>query len=109
MFCHAWRRRGWPLVHAPEAVVDHFHDQSLSGFLSMHYRYGRGARMFHLLNGVPARDLSHAAGLRFYVGLLRWPFSREPALRAARTLSLMLLAQATEAVGYGHEVMRPES
>ena len=109
MFCHEWRRRDWPLVHAPDAVVDHFHDQSLSGFLSMHYRYGRGARTFHLLNGVPARDLSHAAGLRFYAGLLRWPFSREPTMRAARTLSLMLLAQATEAVGYGHEVLRPES
>jgi len=66
MFCHEWLGRGWPLVYAPEAVVDHFHDQSLSGFLSMHYRYGRGARMFHLLNAVPARDLSHAAGLRFY-------------------------------------------
>lgn len=106
MFCHEWLKRGWPLVNAPDAVVDHFHDQSLRGFLAMHYRYGRGARTFHRLNRVPTRDLSHAAGLPFYAQLVRWPFAREPAAAAARTLSLMLLAQAVEAAGYLHEFVR---
>jgi hypothetical protein len=74
----------------------------------MHYRYGRGARAFHLMNRVPPRDLSHAAGLRFHAGLVRWPFARETVLAATRTLGLMLLAQATEAAGYVHEAFRPE-
>ena len=45
--CDRWRKRGWPLVHEPNAIVDHHHFQTLVQFLRMYFRYGRGARILH--------------------------------------------------------------
>lgn len=45
-FCDRWRAAGLRLVWRPDAVIEHRHAQSLWKFLELHYRYGRGARIY---------------------------------------------------------------
>jgi glycosyltransferase involved in cell wall biosynthesis len=46
-FCDRWRATKQRLVWQPDAVVEHFHAQSLLTFAELHYRYGRGAHLYH--------------------------------------------------------------
>lgn len=45
-FCDRWRAAGLRLVWRPDALIDHFHGQSLRGFVDLHLRYGRGAHRY---------------------------------------------------------------
>lgn len=45
-FCDRWRAAGQRLVWRPDALIDHFHGQSLRGFVDLHLRYGRGAHLY---------------------------------------------------------------
>lgn len=46
-FCERWRAAGLKLVWRPDAVIEHRHAQSLRKFIDLHYRYGRGACLYH--------------------------------------------------------------
>jgi glycosyltransferase involved in cell wall biosynthesis len=108
---HDWNRRGWPAEFVSSVVVSHRHPQSLATFLSMHHRYGRGARIFHRLSGVGKPALSETLTIEFYGRMLRWPFVRHAPSEAMRVAVLMMCAQAAEATGYFREVVasRPSS
>lgn len=58
-FCQRANEAGHPLVFVPEALVDHFHPQSLIQFLRMHARYGRGARQLPPKPGLDRLALLH--------------------------------------------------
>ena len=47
-FCNRWRAAGLRIVWLPTARMEHRHRQSLKGFWNLHYRYGLGARLFHV-------------------------------------------------------------
>jgi len=47
-FCDRWRAVGLRLVWRPDAVVEHFHAQSLRRFVDLHFRYGRGAYLYQV-------------------------------------------------------------
>lgn len=46
-FCDRWRAAGLRLVWQPAATIEHHHGQSLTKFIDLCYRYGRGARLYH--------------------------------------------------------------
>jgi GT2 family glycosyltransferase len=99
-FCRAWSARGWPVIRAEAAVVDHHHDLTLRGFWRQHRNYGRGARIFH----AGSADARHGGGaqgrLGFYARLVTHPLRAAPGLRGAARAGLVAVAQAATAVGY---------
>lgn len=45
-FCDRWRHQNFPLVWCSSACVYHYHRQSLTSFVELHFRYGRGAYLY---------------------------------------------------------------
>jgi len=98
-FCRRYRQAGCALVHAPEAVVRHYHALSAAGFLRQHFNYGRGARHFHQNRGGGERGVSPEP-LRFYFDLVAYPLSRPELPRRYRIAALLLLSQIANAAGF---------
>lgn len=46
-FCDRWRHSGNELMFAPAAIVFHAHELNGVSFFLQHFRYGRGARIYH--------------------------------------------------------------
>lgn len=89
-----FRDLGGTLYQVQTALMDHLHFQNLASFTEMHFRYGRGAAMFHALR--ESNPAQYAVpGLYSYL--------------ARRTGNLPLLAISQGAVGFGYyfEVARP--
>lgn len=98
--CDHWLHRGWPLVHAPAAVVDHAHSLGFVRFWNQHKNYGQGAR--HLARALEAsgRPQHKLEPMSFYLGLLAYPMCVGPLdTRLQRTL-LIGLAQLANVAGY---------
>lgn len=97
-FCHRWQARGFPIELVPEAVVYHGHRLELSSFWRQHVGYGRA--LFHVRLSVAryGGKRFQPQPLRFYLGLLRFPFGQGPAL-ALRHAPLVALSQVATAVG----------
>ncbi len=89
--CERLLERDCTLTYAPEVLVLHGHDLGLRTFSRQHFNYGRGAcslfRARARRNGTPALIKPP----RFYLDLLRYPFSRR-ARRGAAGLHTLLLA-----------------
>lgn len=103
-FCHRWIRSGNGLHFTRCAPVYHQHAMGLAEFVKLHYRYGRGARCFH------ERKAEEGAGrrfepVRFYTGLVLFPFSQTGALRAAAVCVLQVISQAAHTTGYLSEML----
>jgi GT2 family glycosyltransferase len=96
--CERWAAHGLPLVHAPDAVVDHAHPLGPRSFWRQHAGYGRGARRLHRRRterGVRSRIEPPA----FYLGMLRHPYARGVAGPLVQTV-LLALAQLANVAGY---------
>jgi GT2 family glycosyltransferase len=92
-FCERWRRHGFALTWAPEAVVEHTPASRLRPFLRQHFNYGRGASRLQ-------RAAREGDALAFQVGLLRRPFSVAPRARAVRLSALLVVCQLATAAGW---------
>lgn len=101
--CDRWRAEGWPLVHAPAAVVGHAHAMSLTGFMAQHLNYGRGAVYFHKAAGRAPSEARKPESVRFYIGMLAYPFAQHGLLRGLGYAMLLLLAQVVYIGGYFSE------
>ena len=95
-FCERWRRNGFPMTHAPEAVVHHTPAARLRPFLRQHFNYGRGAARLR-------REALRGNAPSFHLGLLRYPFSVVPRGRAMRLSALLVVCQLATAAGYLRE------
>jgi GT2 family glycosyltransferase len=99
-FCDRWLYHGFAMILVPEAVVHHSHELTLLSFWKQHFRYGRGARLFHL-----ARSRRRAAGihlepLSFYLNLLGYPLIKAHNGRTLLLTSFLLLSQWANAAGF---------
>ncbi|MGI9043376.1 MAG: glycosyltransferase family 2 protein [Gemmatimonadaceae bacterium] len=100
---------GHDLIHAPEAVVRHFHDLTLGSFLKQHYRYGQGAFRFHRARASRRAERVRLEPVKFYIGMLRAP-SRTNSPRPIRESALTMASQAASLVGFARELaLRLES
>jgi GT2 family glycosyltransferase len=104
--CERWRTAGRGMTLVPDAIVHHHHVLSFRTFWRQHFHYGRGAHGFHRLRmergSVPIR----VEPLRFYLGLLRYPFSGRRPLTGAHRAALMAVTQVANAAGYFYEAAR---
>ena len=104
--CERWLNHGYRMVEAPEVVVHHTHSLALRTFWGQHFSYGRGAFRLHEI-----RVLHHQSGIRlepprFYLNLLRLPFSVERGHRALQLTALLLSSQVANAMGFAWEAVR---
>jgi GT2 family glycosyltransferase len=102
-FSQKWSMRGWPLIFVPNARIRHFHGQNLRRFVAMHFRYGRGAHLFHLNRADGGHGRFPLEGLSFYANMLLCPFRRHQIGRAIQFSALIALSQAALAGGYLYE------
>ncbi len=102
-FCRRWLRHGQRLAYAPEAVVYHTHALTLRAFWRQHFNYGRGAFRFHRLRARRDQERFQIEPRRFYLNLLRHPFSQARGRRALLLASLLVLSQAANAAGFFRE------
>ncbi len=94
-----WRSSGRPLVYAPDAVVAHAHDLTLSSFWRQHMSYGAGARRLHLTMDDRGDPRPKVEPFGFYSGILLHPF-RSRARRPIAQSVLMGLSQVAMVAGY---------
>lgn len=115
--CDRWLHAGHRLVYAPEAVVYHAHDLSLTSFWRQHFTYGRGAYAFHQARARRGLGRVRVEPLPFYLNLLRYPLTNRTGgapsgappvslTSAVRLACLLTLSQVAGAVGYAWERLR---
>ncbi len=106
-FCVRWADHGYPLLEAPEAVVEHAHTLDFRGFCRQHFNYGRGAYYFRRIVAVRDQEALCVEPLRFYSDLLRYPATREGGLESIRLSLLLAISQAANVSGFVYERVRP--
>jgi glycosyltransferase involved in cell wall biosynthesis len=104
--CERALRRGIALRLVPAARVLHANPMSFPGFLRLHHRYGRGARLLHRARPSTRRALP-TRPLRFYASLVLSPLRPTPSARGLALAALLVVSQAAHAVGYATEAVAP--
>lgn len=97
--CARWLARGHRVHYAPEVVVSHAHQLTLSSFLRQHFLYGRGEQRLRVTKGDHAQIPAQRHPVRFVRSLGRSLSSQGSALWALPIASLLLLAQAAKMTG----------
>jgi len=98
--CYRWIQRGFPMTHAPEAIVYHRHPLNLRSFYSLHFKYGRGAYHYHQLRCGGTGEGGLKPDWTFYWSCLRHPFAQMKFTRALNLAALLVLWQLANAGGY---------
>jgi glycosyltransferase involved in cell wall biosynthesis len=104
--CDRWQHRGYRMIYAPEAVVLHSHRLTARTFLRQHFRYGCGAFYFHMRRARDRQRRMEVEPLGFYIGMLTFAFGKVRFWTAIRVASLLVVAQAVNAVGFFWERAR---
>lgn len=99
-FCDRWLASGRRFAYEPAAVVRHRNALTLWRFLRQHYRYGRGARAFHLARARRGGGPVAIEPPSFYAGMIRAGRSAAPGLRGIAVATLVAATQAASAAGY---------
>jgi len=97
-FCDRCQEAGYRLVYAQDVVVAHTRPLTFGTFWRQHFTYGQGTFDFH-------RRRAHRGSApvkfdgRFYLHMLRYPFSGPTRARALMVCGLLIIAQAAKTVG----------
>jgi cellulose synthase/poly-beta-1,6-N-acetylglucosamine synthase-like glycosyltransferase len=98
-FCDRWTHAGRRMLYTETALIRHSHQLTLRSFWRQHFRYGQGA--LHYRQGRAQRDGGplRFEPLRFYTGLLRYPWTAGVP-RPLRMATLLLISQMANATGF---------
>ncbi|MBW2172163.1 MAG: glycosyltransferase [Deltaproteobacteria bacterium] len=88
------------LVYAPEVVVYHFHELTLTTFVRQHFNYGRGSLQFYQARARRNNQPIIVESKSFYVNLLLYPFPGEWGFRRMQLRMLLALSQVTNGAGH---------
>ena len=99
-FCDRWLRLGLPMAYEPRAVVRHAHALDFRAYWRQHFNYGHSASKFLRERAGAEGRRGHFEAGRFYIDLLRYPFTEEQPHRAAAIASLLALSQVATAAGF---------
>ena len=99
-FCDSCLHQGVELVYVPKAVIRHHHSLSAREFLRQHFNYGRGAYIHHRTRASRGAGRIRLESLRFYLDLLRYPYTTDCEGHSAFVSSLMFLSQIANAAGF---------
>lgn len=105
--CDRWLGAGYPLIYAPDAVVDHVRDLTLRVFWRQHLGYGRGAYRYYRAHAQRSAEES-TLGSGFYLATLRklpGVLGCLPPGKAAALAALLGLWQAANLVGFVSEAV----
>jgi GT2 family glycosyltransferase len=106
-FCDRWLGFGHGMVYASRAIVNHYHDLTLSTFWKQHMAYGRGAFRFNRSHA--RRDQKNSTiRLDFYISLFRLFSNTTSGLTkniTSRLLFLMVIWQAANSMGFFLEMI----
>jgi GT2 family glycosyltransferase len=103
-FCDRWTGAGGRMHYIPEALVHHFHFLTFRSFCEQHFRYGRGACLFHRLHRERESERIRLEP-SFYLGLHGDAFRRYRYRHAARIQALLLVWHVANAAGYLWEAL----
>ena len=106
-FCNRWQHRGFPMVYAPEAVVEHRHVLTFATFWHQHLNYGRGAAQFQRICAArkSGRLRDH---LGFHAMIPRWwraAVENHNRADLAAVVPLLALWQIANAAGFFRELL----
>ena len=100
--CAHWL--GFSKLHfVPDAIMEHRQTLGFRGFVQQQFRYGRGAFQFWQRRHAEHGAVNQVQPLRFYIGMLTFPFGRERPERAIAMSLLLALSQAAGFCGYIYE------
>jgi len=98
-FCDRYLYNGFKTLYAPQAIVRHAHTLTFSNFWRQHFNYGQGAHKFHKIRAGRSQNAMKIEPLKFYTGLLLYPW--KTSCRYKPVLSLLIaLSQFANAAGY---------
>ncbi len=98
-FCDRYIHKGFKTLYAPEAIVRHAHPLTPGKFFRQHFNYGQGAHKFHKIRALRSQNAIKIEPMRFYTGLLLYPWGTS--CRHKPLLSLLIaLSQFANAAGY---------
>jgi len=100
--CARWREHGWPVVFAPDWRVDHHHSHTWRSFLAQHFRYGRGAFLYHR-SRVQRGESGVRPDFAFYAGLALAGADAAWKTKSPLIAALPLAACAATLAGYLRE------
>ncbi len=106
-FCVRWSDRGYRLLEAPDAVVEHAHRLGLGGFCRQHFNYGRGAYFCRKLTAKRENNALRLEPFWFYMNLVRYPFVRQAGVRSLRLASLLAVSQVANVLGFAYQSAQP--
>jgi len=97
--CDRWLHAGYRMIYAPDAVVHHAHSLTFRTFCRQHFNYGRGACRFYQIRARVRQQPAALEARAFYIGMLRYPFSRARGRRALALATLLVVSQGASALG----------
>jgi GT2 family glycosyltransferase len=103
--CDRWTHSGRRLLYAETALIRHAHRLTLGSFWRQHFVYGRGALHYRMSRARRDAGPLRVEPLRFYTGLLRYPWVGK-VRRPMRIAALLLLAQIANVAGFFSEKLR---
>jgi GT2 family glycosyltransferase len=104
-----WRAAGHPMVYAPEAVVEHYHDLDIQRFRKQHFNYGRGARRLRKTAAQADAKAVPFERLMFYCCLPLAAFRQLGGWRSWHVAALLGLSQVWNTLGYVDEWRSPSN
>ena len=97
--CDRWRRHGYQMIYAPDAIVYHVHALTFRSFWKQHFNYGRGAFRFHKTRARGSQRPVVLETKAFYLGIFRYPFLQTRGRRALQLAMLLAMSQGATATG----------
>lgn len=97
--CARLATAGFSLKFVPEARIRHYRAMDLRSYWRQHVSYGRGAFHYHENLKRTGKHSFRLESSSFYLDLFRYPW-RYRATKRGRLLSLLLLGQAANVVGF---------
>jgi GT2 family glycosyltransferase len=104
--CDRLRACGTPMVYAREAVIYHLHALTFRTFLRQHFGYGCGAFRYRYTHSTRKGEKIRMEPLRFYSGILSWPFRQAGIHHPIAVSTLLLLSQIANASGFFWQLIR---
>jgi GT2 family glycosyltransferase len=110
-FCERAQHHGATFAYAEAAVIHHWHQLTVRGFVRQHFNYGRGADFLHRSRARHSAEAGATARPklerpRFYLRLVGYPLTRVPGWRGVSLAGLLGLSQAAYATGFAYQRLR---
>jgi cellulose synthase/poly-beta-1,6-N-acetylglucosamine synthase-like glycosyltransferase len=103
--CDRWTHSGRRMVYAETALIRHSHRLTFGSFWRQHFQYGQGALQYRKARAQRDGGPVRVEPLRFYAGLLRYPWAAG-VRRPLRIAALLFIAQTANAMGFLREKIR---